>query len=150
GLDNLAMSAALMQNRVGRHWRPLGDTVNQPIFMDRRPVWPSWQRGSDYYLEGQLIWLDVDTRIRELTSGKRSLDDFVQTFFSVRDRSFQPFPYDLKDIVRELSAVAPYDWAAYFRERVESLSPQAPLDGLMRGGYRLMYSDHPTEFFNNA
>src|SRR5262249_17765574 len=36
-----------------------------------------------------------------------------------------------------------------FRERLESHGP-APLDGLRRGGYRLTYSDTPTEYFRNS
>lgn len=149
GLDNLARSAALMQNRAGRQWRPLADTVNQSIFLERRQVWPDWQRSNDYYFEGQLIWLDIDVRVRELTGGKKSLDDFVQVFFSMHDGSYQPVPYELSEVVRELNAVAPYDWVGYLRERVEQPTPQAPLDGLTRGGYRLVYSDNATQYFRS-
>jgi predicted metalloprotease with PDZ domain len=35
--------------------------------------WRDWQRFEDYYAEGQLVWLDVDTLIRERSQGKRSL-----------------------------------------------------------------------------
>jgi predicted metalloprotease with PDZ domain len=45
----------------------------------RRPLaWANWQRSEDYYSEGQLIWLDVDTKIREKSGDKRSLDDFAR------------------------------------------------------------------------
>ncbi len=148
-LDNFAVSAARMQNRAGRRWRPLADTVNHSIFLDEHPIWPGWQRGSDYYLEGQLIWLDVDTRLRELTGDRKSLDDFVQVFFSGPEGSYRPSPYELADVVDALNGIAPYRWAEYFRDHVEQLAPEAPLDGLTRGGYRLVYTDIATDFFRN-
>ena len=63
----------------------LEDTTNDP---DPRPCagrlpWLDWQRSEDYYSEGELIWLDADTLIRQLSGGKRSLDDFARSFFGV-------------------------------------------------------------------
>ena len=76
---SLAMTAATYDARVGRQWRALQDTTNDPIISQRRPKgWLSWQRNEDYYSEGQLIWLDVDTTIREKTGGRKSLDDFAK------------------------------------------------------------------------
>lgn len=150
GLDNFALTAATMQNRAGRQWRPLLDTTNHSIYAEGAQPWPNWQRGSDYYLEGQLIWLDVDTRIRALSGGKRSLDDFARAFFSIEDGSYRPVAYTFDDVVTALNAVAPWDWARYFGERVERVAPEAPLDGLARGGYRLVYTDTPTGFFRSG
>lgn len=150
GLDNFALTAATMQNRAGRQWRPLLDTTNHSIYAEGAQPWPNWQRGSDYYLEGQLIWLDVDTRIRALSGGKRSLDDFVRAFFSIEDGSYRPVPYVFDDVVTALNVIAPWDWASFFRDRVEKVAPDAPLDGLARGGYRLIYTDTPTGFFRSG
>jgi predicted metalloprotease with PDZ domain len=76
--DILARIAASFEDSPGREWRPLIDTTNQEIISERRPVsWVSWQRQEDYYMEGVLIWLDADTKIRELSGGKKSLDDFA-------------------------------------------------------------------------
>lgn len=149
GLDNFALTAATMQNRTGRQWRPLLDTTNHSIYAEGAQPWPNWQRGSDYYLEGQLIWLDVDTRIRALSGGKRSLDDFVRAFFSIGDGSYRPVAYTFDDVVAALNQVAPWDWAAYFRDHVEKVTRDAPLDGLARGGYRLVFTDTPTDFFRS-
>lgn len=150
GLDNFALTAATMQNRAGRQWRPLLDTTNHSIYAEGAQPWPNWQRGSDYYLEGQLIWLDVDTRIRELSGDKRSLDDFVRAFFSIENGSYRPVAYDFDDVVTALNTVAPWNWAEYLRDRVENVAPDAPLDGLQRGGYRLIYTDTPTGFFHSG
>ena len=85
--DALALTAATYQHRVGREWRSVVDTTNDPILSARRAApWRSWLRNEDYYSEGLLVWLDVDTLIRERTNGRRSLDDFARAFFGVQRR----------------------------------------------------------------
>jgi predicted metalloprotease with PDZ domain len=143
--DLLAASAARYDNQPGRIWRALQDTVNDPILNGRRPLgWSNWQRSEDYYVEGQLIWLDADTLIRELSKDRRSLDDFARAFFGVKDGSHLPVFYTFDDVVAALNAVQPYDWAAFLRTRLEGHGPGAPLDGLARAGWKLVYTDTPT------
>ena len=150
-LDAIAATAAAYDNRKGREWRPLEDTTNDPIIAMRRPLpWRSWQRAEDYYSEGELIWLDADTLIRQMSSGKKSLDDFARAFFGVDDGSYQDNTYTLDDVVKALNAVAPHDWAAFLHQRLNSTGEGAPLDGVTRGGYRLVYNDTPTDFFKAA
>ncbi|MDP1738682.1 MAG: peptidase M61 [Caulobacter sp.] len=145
-LDAIAGTAAAYEYRVGRQWRALEDTTSDPIISARKPKgWLSWQRNEDYYSEGQLIWLDVDTLIRERTGGKKSLDDFARGFFGVNDGSWTPLTYQFDDVVAALNAVTPYDWAGFLRTRLEGHGP-APLDGLARGGYRLVWKDKPNAF----
>ena len=140
--DVLAATAARYDNVRGRTWRAMQDTVNDPILNARRPLgWANWQRSEDYYSEGNLIWLDVDTRIRELSGDKRSLDDFAKAFYSVNDGSFAIAPYTFDDVVAYLNKVQPYDWATFLRTRVEDIAPRAPLDGLARAGWKLVYTD---------
>jgi predicted metalloprotease with PDZ domain len=150
-LDALAATAAVYDHRVGRAWRALEDTTNDPIIAQRRPLsWLSWQRSEDYYSEGQLIWLDVDTLIREKSQGRRSLDDFARSFFGVDDGALGPLTYRLSDVVEALNRVQPYDWAGFFQTRLEGHGPGAPLDGLSRGGWRLIYTDAETDYFKSA
>lgn len=79
-----ARTAAYYDILPGRKWRPLIDTTYDPIVAARRPrPFSSYQRSEDYYSEGMLIWLDVDSIIRERTGGRRSLDDFARVFFGV-------------------------------------------------------------------
>ena len=147
-LDAIAATAAAFDNRVGRAWRDMADTTNDPIIAARRPLpWASWQRSEDYYSEGELIWLDADTLIRERSGGRRSLDDFARAFFGVDDGVWTPRTYTFEDVVRALNAVQPYDWAAFLTARLEGRGPGAPLDGLARGGYRLAYAETPTDYF---
>jgi predicted metalloprotease with PDZ domain len=146
-LDNLAGIAAQYDARAGRLWRSLQDTTNDPIIARRRAIpWTSWQRSEDYYWEGLLLWLDADTLIRERSAGKRSLDDFARAFFGVNDGDWGQLTYTFDDVVRTLNAVEPYDWTGFLRARLDEVSPRAPLDGLARGGYKLVYSETPTDF----
>jgi predicted metalloprotease with PDZ domain len=150
-LDAIALVAATYDHRAGRVWRDLEDTTNDPIIAMRRPLsWLSWQRSQDYYSEGQLVWLDADTLIRQLSNGKRSLDDFAKTFFGVDDGSYVTRTYTFEDIVSALGAVQPYDWASFLHARLHGHGPGAPLDGLARGGYRLVYSDVESEYLASA
>ena len=150
-LDAIAATAAVYDHRIGRTWRDLEDTTNDPIIALRRPLsWLSWQRSEDYYSEGQLIWLDADTLIRERTDGRRSLDDFAKAFFGVDDGSFVTHTYDFDDVVAALNAVAPYDWAGFLRARLTGHGPGAPLDGITRGGYRLVYSEVESPYLESA
>ncbi|MGB6833879.1 MAG: hypothetical protein WA748_15855 [Candidatus Acidiferrum sp.] len=140
--DLIARIAANFEDSAGRTWRPLVDTTNQPTISQRSPVsWGSWQRGEDYYMEGLLIWLDADTKIRELSSGKKSLDDFAKLFFGVDNGSYVTRTYDFDEIVKALNTVQPYDWGAFLRERVDDLAPKPPENGIAQGGYRLVYND---------
>jgi len=147
-LDAIAMTAAAYDNRRGRDWRPVQDTTNDPIIANRKPLsWLSYQRSEDYYSEGQLVWLDADTLIREKTNGKKSLDDFAKAFFGVADGSYVSHTYTFDDVVTALNGVVPYDWAGFLKDRIEGVNPKAPLDGLARGGYKLVYTDTPTDYF---
>jgi predicted metalloprotease with PDZ domain len=141
------VAAGFTADDAGREWRPMVDTTNQPIVSQRRPVsFVSYQRPEDYYTEGMLIWLDADTKIRELTDGKRSLDDFCKKFFGIYNGSFITAPYTLDEVVRDLNEVAPYDWKGFLQERVYDLHVAVPMNGFTQGGYKLVYTDKPTEW----
>ncbi|MGV9007624.1 MAG: M61 family metallopeptidase [Brevundimonas sp.] len=146
-LDALALDAATYDRMVGREWRALQDTTNDPIITQRAPIgWRNWQRSEDYYVEGQLIWLDADTLIREKTGGRKGLDDFARAFFGVNDGAYGENPYTFDDVVRTLNGVVENDWASFLRSRLDGHGPGAPLDGLARGGYRLVYTDTPSDY----
>ena len=140
--DILARIAAGFESSPGRTWRPLIDTTNQPTVSQRRPVsFVSWQLPEDYYTEAELIWLDADTKIRELTNGQKTLDDFAKAFFGVHNGSFVTDTYTFGDVVNVLNSVAPYDWTSFLRERIYDLHPTVPEEGFARGGYKLVYTD---------
>jgi predicted metalloprotease with PDZ domain len=146
--EMLANTAATYAYRRGRIWRPLADTTFDPIINARRPLgWRNWQRAEDYYSEGLLIWLDADTLIRQETGGAKSLDDFARAFFGCHDGDLGQLLYTFDDIVVTLDEVHPMDWATWLRQRVEEVRPDAPLDGITRGGYELNFTDEaPADF----
>ncbi|NMW26206.1 peptidase M61, partial [Rhodanobacter denitrificans] len=125
----LAELVATQAQRRGRDWRSLQDTVSQGIidFNDAPQAWESWQRAYDFYGEGALLWLDVDGKLRELSRGKRSLDDFAQRFFGGSQGRVQVSTYGFDDVVAALNALQPFDWAAFLHGRLDATP--APLDG---------------------
>ncbi len=108
-------------------------------------MWANWTRGGqDYYFEGILVWLDVDTTIRSKTGGRYSLDDFAKEFFGQgRITGPEVVPYTLSEILATLNTVAPNDWQAFFKTKVQDVSPQVNVEGIERAGYRLIYTDKP-------
>jgi predicted metalloprotease with PDZ domain len=150
--DVIAGIAANFETSPGRSWRSLQDTTNQPIITAhgaRPEEWPSWQRSYDYYAESDLVWLDADTKIRELSNGQKSLDDFAKLFFGIDNGSYVTVTYTLEDLVKALNSVQPYDWEAFFRTRVYQVEAKVPEGGIMRGGYRLVYNDTESEWMKH-
>jgi predicted metalloprotease with PDZ domain len=150
--DVWADFAAILELEPGRTWRSLEDTTSQAIITSHggtQQNWPSWQRTSDYYFESNLIWLDADTKIREMSNGAKSLDDFAQAFFGIGNGSFVTVTYTFDDLVEALNAVQQYDWAGFFRARVFDVAPQVPENGFTQGGYRLVYNDTQPEWLKH-
>jgi predicted metalloprotease with PDZ domain len=146
--DRLACIASMMSHAPGRQWQPLQDTADEAQLLYYVPyAWDSWRRSVDFYEEGALLWLDVDTTIRELSRGTRSLDDFAHAFYASHGGPLEPLPYTFDDVVATLKTVQPYDWAGFLRARLDSTDPAAPLGGLARGGWRLVYTDEPSGYF---
>jgi predicted metalloprotease with PDZ domain len=144
--DVLALSAASLDYKPGRTWRPTEDTaVAASILRGGNPAWSNWKRGQDYYQEGELVWLDADTLIRKMTDNKKSLDDF-QKIFLAKGGNTGPLivPYSFDELVQDLNAVVPYDWATFLHDRVDNINPRADLAGIEQGGYKLVYKDKPS------
>ena len=146
--SNLANVAARVSGTNGRTWRSLQDTADEAqVLYNVSDAWHTWRRGVDFYDEGELIWLDADTTIRELSGGTHSLDDFCKLFFGINDGRFSVVPYSFEDVVAALNFVQPHDWRAFLRTRLDSTAPAAPLDGLKRGGWKLAFTDKPSDVF---
>ena len=140
--DYLAATAAWLDYRPGRTWRDLQDTATAAqilyLYGDSSP-WDNWRRNTDYYSEGDLVWLDVDTTIRKLTNDKKSLNDFLASFEGLGGNTPpKVVPYTFDDVVKGLNDVVAYDWAGFLKERLTSKSPHAPLGGIENGGYKLV------------
>ena len=142
--EALANTAAMLDHRPGRTWRPLEDTSRSvQILRMMGPRWSNWRRSLDYYPEGELIWLEVDSIIRQQTHGQRSLDNFLRNFEGGESGPPKVAPYTFEDVVHALNEVAPYDWAALLRDRVNATGAHAPLGGIEGHGWKLVYNDQP-------
>jgi predicted metalloprotease with PDZ domain len=145
--DYLAATAAMLDYRPGRTWRDLQDTATAAqLLYETVDAWDNWRRSTDYYQEGDLVWLDVDTTIRKLTKDKKSLNDFLAAFEGLGGNTPpKVVPYTFDDVVNGLNAVVPYDWAGFLKDRLTSKSPHAPLGGIEAGGYKLVFTDQPND-----
>jgi predicted metalloprotease with PDZ domain len=145
--DILAASASQLDLKSGRWWRPTEDTaIAASILRSNGPAWSNWRRGQDYYQEGELFWLDADTKIRELTNDQKSLTDFLHIFLG-KGGNTGPLivTYNREELIRDLNEVVKYDWTAFMHDRIDLINPHADFDGITRGGYKLVYLDHPSE-----
>jgi predicted metalloprotease with PDZ domain len=144
--ENAALVAAGFDQQPGRTWRPLADTAVAAQALYGTPTaWSSLRRGTDFYDESVLLWLEVDSIIRQKTNGRATLDDFTHRFHGGESGFPALKPYTFDDVVANLNAVAPYDWRAHLTERLNSLSPRAPIAGLTNDGWKLVYNDTPNE-----
>ena len=149
--DVLAASAAQLDYKSGRLWRPTEDTaIAASILRSDGPAWSNWRRGQDYYQEGELFWLDTDTKIRELTNDQKSLTDFLHIFLG-KGGNTGPLivTYNRAELIADLNDVVKYDWTTFMHDRIDNINPHADVDGITRGGYKLVYEDHPSESLNS-
>lgn len=144
--DQIAINYDDMNSTGGRAWRPLEDTAGGLVssFGGRGGVtWGNARRGSDYYVESTIVWLNVDMRLRELTNGQKSLMDFLHLFHGGPAKGPELKPYTFEDVVSALNQVAPYDWAGLLHTRVYELQPQLSQEAFSLAGWKLIYNDTP-------
>lgn len=148
--ERLASSAAELDHRPGREWRPLLDTtVGVQLHASAPRAWAAYRRAADYYDEGWLIWLEADMIIRQQSQGRRSLDDFCRRFHGGASGSPAVKTYTFDDVVQTLNEVQPYDWRTFLMSRVNATGPRAPLGGIESSGYRLVYNDVNNQYLED-
>ena len=144
----VAYRAARMAHRTGRAWRPLSDT-SVAVHYGAPDAWANWGRQNDFYPEGEVLWLAVDMKIRELSRSRHSLDDFARNFFGVDNGSFVTHTYEFDDVVAALDKVQPYDWAGFLHNWLNGTDQQVPLlSGIEASGWRLVYTDKHSGYQN--
>jgi predicted metalloprotease with PDZ domain len=110
-----------------------------------RGGWLSWRRGADYYDEGDLLWLEVATVIHRESHGQKSIDDFCQAFHGGANNGPEVKTYTFDELVGALNAVAPFDWAGFLHERLDSMSANAPVGGIENGGWKVVFNGEPAK-----
>lgn len=142
--EAVAATAAGMDHQAGRAWRPLVDTAIAVQLTYSSPrEWRFIRRRVDYYDEGLLLWMEADVLIRQQSRGQRSLDDFCHRFHGGQNSPPAVKTYTFEDVVATLNEVAPYDWRLFLTDRLNLTTPHAPLGGLTRGGWKLVYNETP-------
>jgi predicted metalloprotease with PDZ domain len=144
-----SIAAELGPGRPGRTWRPLLDTaVGVPGLSGGGPGsrgWFDWKRGTDYYDEGDLMWLEVATIIHRESHGQKSIDDFCQAFHGGANNGPEVKTYTFDELVAALNAIAPFDWATFFNTRLDSTAPEAPTGGIENGGWKVTFNGEPSK-----
>ena len=133
--------------RPGRTWRDLQDTATMAqVLYSVGGSYDNERRATDYYDEGELLWLEADLVIRDKTKGKKSLNNFAAAFYGLGGNTLpKVVPYGFDDVVAGLNSVVPYDWAGFLHKRLDSNEFHAPeMSGINAlSGYKLVYADHP-------
>ena len=146
GREELARLASVFSKRPGRDWRPLQDTSDAAVFLYNSDAeWANWRRSTDFYEEGELLWLDVDATLRRLTNDKKSINDFCRVFHGGPGGKPELKTYTFDDIVATLNGLAPYDWSSFLRTRLDSTAPATPVEAIENSGWKLVYNDNPNE-----
>ncbi len=141
-----SIAASLGPGRTGRTWRPLRDTADAEFGMGfGARGWLSWRRGTDYYDEGDLLWLEVATIIHRESHGAKSIDDFCHAFHGGANNGPEVKTYTFDQLVSELNAIAPFDWATFFHTRLDSTAKEAPVGGIENGGWKVTYNGEPSK-----
>jgi predicted metalloprotease with PDZ domain len=140
-------AATLGPGQPGRTWRSVLDTaVAVPGTFTGGfggGGWASWRRGSDYYEEGELLWLEAATIIHDQSHGQKSLEDFFRIFYGGPNNGSELKPYTFDELMLMLNQVVKYDWAGFWNSRLTSTSAEAPVGGIEASGWKLSFSPEP-------
>jgi predicted metalloprotease with PDZ domain len=146
--EYLASIYAEMDTETGRATTPLIDlTAGAPYYYEASGDYHAIRRSAgDFYTEGELLWLDVDTIIRERSHGTKSLDTFLHVFTQPGVTEPMVKGYDRADVEATLNTVEPYDWHGFFEKYVYSVAEHPPTDMIERSGWRFVYTEKPNDY----
>jgi len=139
-LERTAAQVGYLSKRAGRNWRSLEDTaISAHTLRGGSNSWNDLRRSQDYYDEGALFWLEVDSIIREQTDGGKSLDDFCRGFFASPGGVQIVKPFEIDEVVATLESLASFNWTELIERRIYLPQDQLPTDSIFRAGYELRY-----------
>lgn len=146
--EYLASIYAQMDYEPGRATTPIIETtISAPWRYSTGGDYSSLRRtAGDFYTEGELVWLDADTIIREGTGGKKSLDDFLHAFTAPALTGPVTDTYTREEVERDLHDVYAYDWHGFFERYVYQVSEHPPTDMIGRAGWRLVWNAKPNRY----
>ena len=137
---------ALEDRRPGKEWRSLQDTADSaPFLYNADTAWQSRRRDTDFYEEGALLWLDVDTTMRKLSHNKKSLNDFCKAFYGGPGGAPSLETYTFEELVAALNGIVPNDWAQFLRTRLDATPAATPIEAIENSGWKIVYNEQPNE-----
>ena len=149
--DRMAVYQAEMDARTGRGWRSLqDDSRSAQMLYGAGEQWANLRRSTDFYREGPLLWLQVDSVMRERSKGARSLDTFAAEFYGPPDGVITVKPYSYDDLVSALNHVVANDWNALLQKDVQATRPTPVSPGLAAAGWTVTYNDEPNQAMADA
>jgi predicted metalloprotease with PDZ domain len=129
--------------RTGPPTRPLIDTAAAaPFLYSARRVRSGERRtAGDFYVEGELMWLDVYAKLR-ISRTERSRSTDSRTVLRHREHAPDGEPVHLRTVRGGADAYQPYDWDGYFKTHVYAVAPHppSPFEAL---GWKLVYTATP-------
>jgi len=129
--DRMAVYQAEMDARSGRGWRNLQEVSRSAqLLYSAGQQWTNLRRSTDYYVEGPLLWLQVDSLLREKSHGTRSLDTFAAEFFGPPDGVVAVKPYSYDELVAALNHVVAFDWNGLLQGNLLATRPTQVSPGL--------------------
>ena len=144
--DRLALYQAELDGRTGRSWRNLQDVSRSAqLLYSAGQQWTVLRRSTDFYREGPLLWLQVDSLMREKSKGSRSLDTFAAAFFGPPDGATTVKPYTYEELVAGLNEVVSFDWNSLLQRNLLATRPTPVSPGLEAAGWTVVYTDEPNQ-----
>ncbi len=144
--DRLALYQAELDARTGRSWRNLQDVSRAAqMLYSAGQQWTILRRSTDFYREGPLLWLQVDSVLREKSKGARSLDTFAAHFFGPPDGEVTVKPYTYEDLLIALNQVVPNDFNSLLQGDLLATRPTPVSQGLQAAGWTVVYTDEPNQ-----
>ena len=142
--DRMALYQADMDVRSGRGWRNLQEVSRSAqLLYSAGQQWTNLRRSTDYYREGPLLWLQVDSLLREKSHGARSLDAFAAEFFGPPDGVVTVKPYTYEELIAALNQVVAFDWNGLLQGNLLATRPTPVSPGLEAAGWTVVYTDEP-------
>jgi len=135
-----SLAARYDKGRPGMQWRNILDTTNDPTIAQRASLpFRNYQMSEDYYSGGELIWLAVDAKLRDLTNNSKSLDDFAKNFFGVNAGKWDVNTYNFDDVVATLNNIIAFNWHDFLESRLKG--HQNLSKSFNDQGWKLIYND---------
>ncbi|MBN4076374.1 hypothetical protein JYT16_01515 [Gemmatimonas aurantiaca] len=133
-------------HQKGRQWRSVHDTEHSSsLLRGGSRNWPLLRRSQDYYREGAMLFMEFDARIRTMTEGEKSLDDFCATFFIKGDAANHAVPFSRSEVVRTLNEQVAFNWDSLIQLRIYDTQERFDPELALQCGYRLEYRDTQSE-----